>query len=564
MWTLLRPEGPTLQTITELPKLFKRKRRGISNVIVVMLSLVLIVIVVANVVMWSYQMNEVDWERGEEKIEITNVALSSSGETEVTIKNTGSLLAHIVAFWVSDSTVHQRVTADTFIDLGQTVTYTLTLGMSLNKAYTVKVVTERGNMAVFNGQFIASNGAMIVYGEGASSIPKYRTWNGVSWSSQENGAAASSTMQWVVLKSCPTRDEKILGVLSSAGYLDVSVWNGTSKTWSQSLRVASVGTVLPSYRPFDIAYEQESGRGVIVYNPSSTGTRPQYRIWNVSAWSQPQEIDNGTAGVVYWIKLASKTNSNEIAIVTLDASQGICGTIWNGTNWTNGLVLENAASTTFQEDIAVEYMQVSGNAMFAWGSGTFMYSRIWNGTGWESGLPGVNIGATCNWFSLKADPTSNGLVLVSTDSSASLNTIRWNGTNWILDTTHDGSLNTMATRCADAEFETSPGNEGHIVLVWGKSNLESITYQQFDGTAWSIATQVPTSVLPTTSQEWVVLRHDKYGKMLLACADDSGHINTAYWNGTYWIWTDQLEAQASTYNTPCFDLSPDAYYYNAG
>jgi hypothetical protein len=40
-----------------------RDRRGISNVIVVMLSLVLIVVIVANVVLWSYQMNQLDWEK---------------------------------------------------------------------------------------------------------------------------------------------------------------------------------------------------------------------------------------------------------------------------------------------------------------------------------------------------------------------------------------------------------------------------------------------------------------------------------------------------------------------
>ena len=52
----------------------KRNRRGISNVIVVMLSLVLIVIIVANIVLWNYQMNQLDWERMQEKVEITDVA----------------------------------------------------------------------------------------------------------------------------------------------------------------------------------------------------------------------------------------------------------------------------------------------------------------------------------------------------------------------------------------------------------------------------------------------------------------------------------------------------------
>lgn len=51
----------------------KRDRRGISNVIVVMLSLVLITIIVGNVVLWSYQMNQLDLERMRETVTVSNV-----------------------------------------------------------------------------------------------------------------------------------------------------------------------------------------------------------------------------------------------------------------------------------------------------------------------------------------------------------------------------------------------------------------------------------------------------------------------------------------------------------
>jgi hypothetical protein len=53
-------------------KRLRHDRRGISTVIVVMLSLILIVIIVGNVVLWSYQMNQLDWERMEENIGIIN------------------------------------------------------------------------------------------------------------------------------------------------------------------------------------------------------------------------------------------------------------------------------------------------------------------------------------------------------------------------------------------------------------------------------------------------------------------------------------------------------------
>jgi len=54
-------------------KRLKGDGRGISNIIVVMLSLVLIVVIVANVVLWSYQMNQLDWEKMQEDINIVDV-----------------------------------------------------------------------------------------------------------------------------------------------------------------------------------------------------------------------------------------------------------------------------------------------------------------------------------------------------------------------------------------------------------------------------------------------------------------------------------------------------------
>ena len=51
----------------------KRDEKAVSNVIVIVLSLILIVLIVANVVLWSYEMNEYDWERMREDLAITDV-----------------------------------------------------------------------------------------------------------------------------------------------------------------------------------------------------------------------------------------------------------------------------------------------------------------------------------------------------------------------------------------------------------------------------------------------------------------------------------------------------------
>ncbi|MGB9778582.1 MAG: hypothetical protein ACP5LB_01695 [Candidatus Bathyarchaeia archaeon] len=62
-----------MQNTIRLLKKFRQAKKGISNVIVVMLSLILIVLIVSNVVLWSYQMNQFDLERMQENIKIANV-----------------------------------------------------------------------------------------------------------------------------------------------------------------------------------------------------------------------------------------------------------------------------------------------------------------------------------------------------------------------------------------------------------------------------------------------------------------------------------------------------------
>lgn len=84
----------------------RHDKRGVSNVIVVVLSLVLVVIIVGNVVLWSYQMNQLDWERMQEKVTLENVNVNRSPwfntQSEYTV-NTGSRLSGTYAdTWIVD------------------------------------------------------------------------------------------------------------------------------------------------------------------------------------------------------------------------------------------------------------------------------------------------------------------------------------------------------------------------------------------------------------------------------------------------------------------------------
>jgi hypothetical protein len=128
-------------------KRLRMDKSGISNVIVVMLSLVLVVIIVSNVILWSYQMNQFDWERMQENVEIVGVTDTVNGTT-FTFQNRGSVTTNLVSLWVDNSTVHQRYDINLYINAGDSVNYTGP-EIGFDNASLVKVVTERGTISVF-------------------------------------------------------------------------------------------------------------------------------------------------------------------------------------------------------------------------------------------------------------------------------------------------------------------------------------------------------------------------------------------------------------------------------
>ena len=127
----------------------KRDRRGISNIIVIALSLVIILAIVSNIVLWNYEMNQVDWEKMKENVIITNVERVTG--SQFTFENDGGLTVHLVSLWIINSTDRQRYDISVFVNSAETKNY-LREDISLpTGSYTVKVVTERGNTAVYSG-----------------------------------------------------------------------------------------------------------------------------------------------------------------------------------------------------------------------------------------------------------------------------------------------------------------------------------------------------------------------------------------------------------------------------
>ena len=162
--------------------------------------------------------------------------------------------------------------------------------------------------ALANGLFMApmqahaaSGDGLVVYGEGTVTTPRYRTYTPTSFGTESNAQTANATIRWVAMKTKPGATERIMGTLSSAASNNLTIqrWNGSS--WVSPVEWQDTNSN-STYHGFDIAYENLTGRVMVVY-ADGTST-PKYRIWNGSTWTSEASITLSTSiGTIYKVRL---------------------------------------------------------------------------------------------------------------------------------------------------------------------------------------------------------------------------------------------------------------------
>ncbi|MEN3014408.1 MAG: hypothetical protein ABDH23_07360, partial [Endomicrobiia bacterium] len=158
----------------------------------------------------------------------------------------------------------------------------------------------------------------LFYGE--SNNPRFRELapSSTYWLTEQSiPTLTNHTIHFMRVASCPLRDEKVIVTLASDQTLKVTTWSATGG-WGQPFTLRS-GATPTNCRWFDVVYEQQSGRCMVVY---STGNHfVAYRIFENGNWSSQQTVYNyytdpgQTNKKPLWLSLAAKPNSNEIVAV---------------------------------------------------------------------------------------------------------------------------------------------------------------------------------------------------------------------------------------------------------
>ncbi len=428
-------------------------------------------------------------------------------------------------------------------------------------------------------------GAMVAYGEGAGTTPRYRTWSGTAWSSEGSAQDVGGRISWTVLESSPTRNEYVLGTQDVNSDVNVQVYNGTAGTWSTATELNPNQTSIDR-RGFDIAYQSLSGNAVAVfcYN-SGTNYEASYSVWNGTNWSATSTIDLQFNAPCSWIKLAASPSSDEIVMVAQADSANTTSdfevqvyrdetTKWNITSYTGGA---NTLGEEMFERMAVEWEESGEEAVVALGNGggqtPGIVGAVWNSAAetWTA-YTSRNTQDDFEWGELVADDGTNNLGLCYIDEDAQVQIAYWNGATNAWDTYVAGTTQvdndgkgsaTYHARPISCQYETTTGRDGYLMIPY--SDETNARYRVWTGSSFAATEQSITTI----EDSWTagsVRTGD--GKILAVFRDDTNdRFDFSYWNGSGWSSRETLETSMPDDTSPYAEpiaLAPQRYQASVG
>jgi Mg-chelatase subunit ChlD len=297
-------------------------------------------------------------------------------------------------------------------------------------------------------------------------VPLYRVWDGSSWSSESlvySNNEGKGDVRWVRLEANPNSDEMVLVTMDDRYDLCAQVWDGSS--WGNQIELTD-DVVIESYQCFDVMYESDSGRAIVVW--ADYDGRMKYRIWDGSSWDS-ETIMYSYSDYVYWVKMGADPNSDRILLATEDRSYDIYVTDWDGSSWETPLRVEGDVYEYSRRSVDVAFEENSGTGIVVWGeSNSVPKYRTWDGSSWSSESSASSIGsAYTRWVQLTPDPSSDGIFLMTSDGYNDLNIQRWDGSSWDIVT----EVETSSTRyyeCFDIVFSDTDQEPVTTPVSWNE------------------------------------------------------------------------------------------------
>lgn len=309
---------------------------------------------------------------------------------------------------------------------------------------------------------------------GGVKIPFDLFWNN-GWLSEGNilppAGGGVYTPFGMILKAHPFLFQQVMGHIKNNSF-EFQVWNqtsagtGYSMGWTAPLTASSPSVF--GHQNFDIAFESNTGNGLLVYGTSSglffqrlyqdTATCAASPLLTTApCWGNPLQVTPVgapfTGPYINRVRLASNPDpaSNEILVAYQDNCQTTNGCAklyirtWTGSGFSSEISVSSATAYNNGMVFDINYTRATKTGMLAWveyNTGTAKYC-LWSSCPAASLTNQTGTTTTTNLYAVKLtpDPASDQMALTTLENSnpGKLKTQIWNGLSWPVGAYSSGS-----------------------------------------------------------------------------------------------------------------------------
>jgi hypothetical protein len=270
---------------------------------------------------------------------------------------------------------------------------------------------------------------------------------------------------------------------------------------------------------------------------TSGSSIPQTSAWDGSMFGLAQP--SASVGSFRIMQGATSTTRDEAIVVGVASDGTVAGELWNGSSWTP-LPALGTVTQTYWWGVAVAYEATSGDAMVVYVDGTSLRYRTWNGLVWSA--PGsLTASGGPRHLRLAADPSSDEMVVVVSNSSSQDSAQVWDGDAW----TSGITLDSVGTGNDRTDISVAYEHQSGTALVVFGRGTDDVFYRSWNG-SWSA--EAPLPGMSGGYARWTTLGSDPSSdRIAMGVLTDDASVWLAMWDGT--TWTDQVTATNATTGT---------------
>lgn len=382
--------------------------------------------------------------------------------------------------------------------------------------------------------------------------------------------ASASLNRFIVSKTAPTRDEIMIGTLKADGALTVikgingyDVNTEYSTAWSNAgtgPAMTCEGTKADCTRSFDVAYEQLSGRAMVVY-ADNVNQKLYYCYYDGTNWGPvstclptngSNDISLTSNGRPTYVSVKAKPGSDELIMgvgIDVAGAMSVEAYRWSGSAWGNSVSNTTAASTQGLNMGAVFDVAWDGNdamLIYATTATVEIKYKLWTGGSWGSEQDAYNTitnGSAVIWLMADSDPASRRIAASTVDNNSDFTAGVWK---------EDGSSATWSQEASDTTIEASGTAIGPMYtdVKWENTGSEVVFLYQDVGAGDSAtyvretctgsgctpgaATLITTTGQTNDAQSIQAFASRNSDDIMILSTDIDNNLITQHWNGSAW------------------------------